>query len=73
MMSWLETMDDNLSLSLCVQFLNINKLALGTTSITKEIILNGHCPYGGGGVGPCPVVLVLFFYQVMVPKRGIFD
>ena len=27
----------------------------------KKIILNGHCPFGGGGVDPCPVDLVPFF------------
>ena len=31
----------------------------------------GIARLGGEGVDPCPVVLVLFFYQVIVSKRSI--
>ena len=36
-------------------------IILGTTSTKKKNRLNGHCPFGGG-VDPCPFVLVLFLY-----------
>ena len=38
----------------------------------KKTFLNGHCPFRGGGGLPLPGWFGLFFYYIIVLKRGIF-
>ena len=37
-----------------------------------KVLIRGLAESGGGGVYPCPNFLVLFFHQVIVPKKVIF-
>ena len=47
-------------------------IALGKTSIENEGFNSGIARKWGEGVYPCPNFLVLFFHQVIVPKKVIF-